>query len=120
MRDDSSFEEAVFAIDWSSINEADRSRITQRYANYVSSSRMAIVSVSGFNTNARSLFTLMVLALALALAQVNNRSIVVSLLLLQMVKTLFSRFVETTAINAMKKTQEKLLEALEKVAKTRD
>ena len=119
MQRDNTLEKAVFDVDWSEISENERSKLLNEYSDYVNSLRMAMVSISGFSTNLRSLFVLMVLSLVMTLTHADNKKIVISLLAVQFAKTLFSRLVEKKTVEAAEESQEKFYRVLEKLAKLR-
>lgn len=109
-----SFDEDILSIDWSSFSKEEKKKLLEECLNYATSSRLAIAGVTGFNTNARSLFLLMSTALALAAIGADNKTIVVSLIGLQMLKTFFSRLLEINAIEVTKQAKQKFDEELKR------
>lgn len=117
MLEDNAVESEVFKVNWAEVSTDERVRLLNLFSDYVASSRMAMVSVAGFNTNSRTLFVMMTLALALATLQIENKTIVASLLILQFAKTMLSKFVESKTIEASMESQEQLKNTLQKMAK---
>lgn len=117
MFEENSVEKEAIGVKWSNVPDEERVKLLDMYYDHLVSSKIAMVSVSGFNTNARTLFLLMSLALLLAILQVDNRTIVTSLLSFQFLKTMFSKLIETKTVQSAKEMQDKLRKALQRAAK---
>ncbi len=107
----------ALGLHWSSLSEKDKNDIINEHANYISLSRRVGEVGASYSSNIISLMLLLFATLVMSLLGIDNRMIVLMIVSIQFVKTLLSKLVETSVINASKIARENLFEFLAKKVK---
>jgi hypothetical protein len=83
----------VYDINWSSVPQKEKKEIDQ-HIRYIKLSRSVVGATSSYIANIRSLFLMLFLVMLLAIIDVDNKSIILSILFLQFLKTIITRVFE--------------------------
>lgn len=87
-------EASLFDIDWTSIEDAEKIEILMEHFKFVDLSRQSVRVSGGANSNIRSLLFSMIIALVMGLNDVDNKTIVITILGMLFVRTVFSKLLE--------------------------
>ena len=111
----------ILSLDWSSLSESDKLQIITEHVNYVDMSRRAVSAAGSYTSNIRSLTLMMFVTLVCIINSIENRTIVLSIIGLQFIKTVFSRLFEVSIVSALEIEKKKLSEfIMKKVEKNKD
>jgi hypothetical protein len=108
----------IFELDWASFSERDKDDIIKEHINYVILSRRVVEANGAYLANIRSLILLLFTAFVMALFKVDNRTIALTIMGLQFVKTLLSRLVEANVLEVSRLAKENLSNFLSKKVKS--
>jgi hypothetical protein len=92
--DDSDTVFDVYDINWSSVPQKEKKEIIDQHIRYIKLSRSVVGATSSYIANIRSLFLMLFLVMLLAIIDVDNKSIILSILFLQFLKTIITRVFE--------------------------
>jgi hypothetical protein len=84
----------VYDINWSSVPQKEKKEIIDQHIRYIKLSRSVVGATSSYIANIRSLFLMLFLVMLLAIIDVDNKSIILSILFLQFLKTIITRVFE--------------------------
>lgn len=84
----------IFDIDWSLLSDEDKQNIIFEHIKLVEISRRAVRVGGAANSNVRSLLFSMLLALVLGLQDIDNKTIVLSILGFLFIKSTITKFAE--------------------------
>lgn len=107
----------IFEMDWSSLSKRDKDDIVNKHVDYIAMSRRQVESSGAYLANIRSLTLLLFSAFVLALLKVDNRTIALSIIGLQFIKTLLSRLIEASTLETSRSAKENLSSILLKKVK---
>jgi hypothetical protein len=117
MKQEEDFELDMLEIDWSSLSEKDKDDVINEHVNYVIISRRVVEANGAYLANIRSLSLLLFTAFIMALLKIDNRSIALTIMGLQFIKTLLSRLVESNVVEISKLARQNLSTSLLKKVK---
>ena len=86
----------IFKFDWSALTKNDQEQISDEYSHYIELSRQTVASTAACVANIRSLFLMMLIAIILSLQELDNKSIIMTIIAIQFIKAIFSRMFEAT------------------------
>lgn len=88
--------ERVFNTDWTSVSESEKADMISKHVHLVEMSTRASNATSAYVANMRSLILMMFITLVCIIRSTDNRSVVLSIIGCQFIKTIFSRFFEVS------------------------
>lgn len=103
-----------FDTDWTSIPEKEKAEIISRHVHFIDMSRRAAGASGSYISNIRSLVLMMFITLICLILSTENRTIVLSVMGFQFIKTIFSRFFEISLRVAVGSARKSLLEIVVK------
>ena len=106
--------EDFFNTDWTSIPEKEKSEIISRHVEFVDVSRRAVGASGSYVANMRSLMLMMTVTLVCLIRSSENRTIVLSIIGFQFIKTIFSRFFEVSLRSSVDVARKNLVEIVMK------
>jgi len=92
--DDSDTVFDVYDINWSSVPQKEKKEIIDQHIRYIKLSRSVVGATGSYIANIRSLFLMLFLVMLLAIIDVDNKNIILSILFLQFLKTIITRVFE--------------------------
>jgi len=101
MKAEDSSELSIFDIDWASLSEEDRLAIISEHIHYVNLSRKAINTKGFHSANFRSLFLMLLFGLTMSLWEVDNKTIILTMIGVQFLRTVVSQFFEASLFSAL-------------------
>ena len=121
MRSEDVPETEIFSLDWSAFSENDRFEIISHHINYVDISRKAVGASGSYIANIRSLMMMMFITLVCIINSAENRTIVLSLIGFQFLKTFLSKMLESGMIETVEVARKNLTDAiLKKMDRSKD
>jgi len=92
--DDSDTVFDVYDINWSNVPQKEKKEIIDQHIRYIKLSRSVVGATSSYLANIRTLFLMLFLVMLLAIIDVDNKNIILSILFLQFLKTIITRVFE--------------------------
>ena len=84
----------LFELDWSNISPKVREEVLGEHVRYVNLTRKVVKANGAYIANLRSLVAMLTVSMAMAIYGAENRTIALTLVSMQFVKTLISRLFE--------------------------
>lgn len=107
-----------FLTDWNSLPEKTKSKIISEHTNFVILSRR-LSNIRGFHSsNFRTLFFTLALCLGMSLLEVDNRTILLTILGVQFFRTIVSQLLEKSLSLIFEESRKSLIENYNKNVKT--
>jgi hypothetical protein len=86
----------LFELDWSNISPKAREEILSEHVHCVNLARKAVNAEGAYIANLRSLIVMLTVSMAMAIYGAENRTIALTLVSMQFIKTLVSRLFEAS------------------------
>lgn len=96
----------ISTIDWASLSESDKNTIINKHINYINVSRCAFSASGSYVSNIRSLLCMMVITFIMSFLLTNNKTIIITLIGLQFIKTIFSKLFENYLLGTVNVVKE--------------
>lgn len=109
----------IFSIDWASLPEEDKVAIISEHVHYINLSRK-LVNIKGYHSaNFRTLFLMLTMGLVMSLLGLENKSIILSMIAVQLFRTIISQLFEASLSTALKIAKKDLASFINRKTQTR-
>lgn len=105
---DDSGETSIFDLDWAALSESQKSAIIVEHVKLIDVSRRATRASGAHISNIRSLFLMMIVALAMGLQNFDNKTIILTMISFQLLKSLSTRLIEVRLHSLVEKAKQEL------------
>jgi len=104
----------LLELDWENISSELKEEILKEHIQYIALSRKVIGAAGSYVANMRTLILMLLVSFILVLQGAENRTIVLTIISLQFLKTLFSRLFEANLNAAHVESQKNFIKFLKK------
>jgi hypothetical protein len=99
----------LLELDWENISEKEKKQIIYEYSRYVNLEKRTISAAGSYVANIRSLVTMLLASLIMALQGFENRTIALTIVGFQFIKTIFSRLMESYLRDLFQTTKQEFI-----------
>lgn len=103
-----SAETSIFDLDWAALSESQKSAIIIEHVKLIEATRRATRASGAHISNIRSLFLMMLIALAMGIQEFDNKTIILTMIGFQLLKSLSTRLIEVRLQSLVEKAKQEL------------